>query len=418
MHHYIKSNLKESLTAVAVFICCFTSCYGQENFRKGYVVTAGRDTLSGLVDYREGFRSYRICQFKSLAEHDAVIYTPADILGYGLADGKSFETRKIKDANGVEKVVFLDVKLVGLVSLFKYERYLFVQKSGDSLIRISNDKSEKIINEKLVLRSSNQHVAVLSTMLFDCVELRDRTKNVPFVERNITTLLEDYNACKGAEHVTINAAKPWVKVLIGFTGGLHVSSLEVVSASVNHNYLAGKYETSKIPFVGISFDVLSPRISERLSFYGAVLYMRPTYRLDKGLRYSLSTHSNEVEIKTNQLKIPVGMRYSFRGENVVPYFNFGISTTINFASSSTWHQRIKYTTSVEENHYSGVWQMRTNQMGLWGGVGLVVSINRNLGAFMEIRYEETQSLSSYEAVATGVSSQVKNVQFIIGVRRK
>jgi hypothetical protein len=194
--------------------------------------------------------------------------------------------------------------------------------------------------------------------------------------------------------------------------------LEVEQVTLKYVHLAGKYDMTRTPMLGVSFDVLSPRISERLSFHGAILYLRPTYRLDKGLEYSLSKHSNQIEIKTHQLKFPVGFRYTFAGEKVAPYINFGISTTINFASSSTWHQHIKYTTTVEDNHYTDVWPTRTNQMGYWGGAGIVVSINQKLGAFLEIRYEENQTFSNANAMVAGLWSEMKNVQFIIGIRRK
>lgn len=411
--------LKMSKMACIAFAFCFANtCFSQENFKKGYIIRQGGNTLSGLVDYREGFRSYRICQFKSLPDQSIATYTPDDIMGYGLTNGRAFQTREIKDAARNKSVVFLDVKVVGLISLYKHEGSLFVQKAGDSLQRISNDKTEKLMNGKLVARSSNQHIAVLSTLLFDCVSLRERTQNVSFIERNITALLEDYNVCRGAENVTLNATKPWAKVMIGLTAGLHLSTLEVKQLTHKYVHLAGKYEMTRTPMIGVSFDVLAPRLSERLSFHGAVLYLRPTYKLDKVLQYSLSKHSNQVEINTNQLKFPVGFRYTFPGEKVAPYLNFGISTTINFASSSTWHQHIKYTTTVEESHNTDVWPTRTNQMGYWGGAGIVVSINQKLGAFLEIRYEQNQTFSNARAMAAGLWSEMKNVQLIAGIRRK
>jgi hypothetical protein len=57
-------------------------------------------------------------------------------------------------------------------------------------------------------------------------------------------------------------------------------------------------------------------------------------------------------------------------------------------------------------------------MGYWGGFGIVVPLNKKLGGFVEIRYEQTESLSNFNAIASGVDSEVKNAQFIIGIRKK
>ena len=100
-------------------------------------------------------------------------------------------------------------------------------------------------------------------------ELRERTQNVPLVERHITELIEDYNKCVGDKAVIYNATKPWVKFSFGITGGLHMSMLKVESPSFS--YVAGSYDITKTPFLGISMDVLSPRLSEHLSFHSDIL---------------------------------------------------------------------------------------------------------------------------------------------------
>lgn len=404
--------LKMSKVVFIAFAFCFTkTCFSQENFKKGYIIKSDGDTLSGLVDYREGFRSYRICQFKSVFDQSVATYTPDDIRGYGMINGKTFQSKKITEANGVLKNVFLDMKIIGFVTLYKYEYVFYVQKSSDSLQRLSNDKSQQLIDGKQVVRYTNQHIAVLSTMLFDCIALRERTQKVPFVERQITTLIEDYNACQSVAQTVVEASKSWAKVMVGLTGGVHFSRLEIASRSSADRRLDGSYDVTNTPFFGATFDLSSPRLTERLSFHGAVMYLHPKYRMD----HTTGTSVTQVEIATNQIKIPVGFRYTFRGEPAAPYLNLGISSTFNFSSTSTWDQKFRNGTSQYETN---LWTMRTNQMGLWGGVGIAISLNKYLGAFLEIRYEETQSLGNLTMTAKGVFSEVKNVQVIIGIRKK
>src|SRR5690606_2313902 len=120
----------------------------------------------------------------------------------------------------------------------------------------------------------------LSTMLFDCIALRERTQKVPFVERQIITLIEDYNACQSTAQIVVEASKPWAKVMVGLTGGVHFSRLNIQSRSSLFMRLHGSYDVTNTPFFGATFDLSSPRLSERLSFHGAVMYLHPKYRMD------------------------------------------------------------------------------------------------------------------------------------------
>jgi len=89
-----------------------------------------------LVDYKEGVKAYRSCTFKKMEDQSTVSYTPSDITGYGLIEGKFFESTEIKEGDQMQNLVFVEVKVKGVVSLYKFDNSFFVKKNGDTLTRL------------------------------------------------------------------------------------------------------------------------------------------------------------------------------------------------------------------------------------------------------------------------------------------
>ena len=73
----------------------------------------------------------------------------------------------------------------------------------------------------------------------------------------------------------------------------------------------------------------------------------------------------------------------------------GVSTTLNLNLGSTWIQEL-------EGHLNDVFirqdnndalPIRINQLGFWGGLGVIKSIAKKLSVFVELRYEQTDGIS-------------------------
>jgi len=57
------------------FLCVFTIniTLAQSNFKTGYVITQEGDTVSGMVDYREGFKAYRTVNLHAIWVNDQLL---------------------------------------------------------------------------------------------------------------------------------------------------------------------------------------------------------------------------------------------------------------------------------------------------------------------------------------------------------
>ena len=193
------------LILLLITICIAEFSFSQTDYRKGYVITNARDTLFGLVDYREKAKAYKSCDFKISKDQNAITYEPNSIVGYGFENDKFFQSREISIKNQPSQVVFLEVIVRGLVSLYKFEDTYFIEKGNDGLQQLINETNEVYVEGKRVLKNTNQHVGTINMLVFDCAEIRERVQKIKLDERVLTNLIEDYNRCKGEPGITFKA---------------------------------------------------------------------------------------------------------------------------------------------------------------------------------------------------------------------
>lgn len=404
------------LILLIILICTAEFGFSQTDYRKGYVITNASDTIFGLVDYREKVKAYKSCDFKVSKGQNATNYEPGSIIGYGFENDKFFQSREISIKNQSSQVVFLEVIVRGLISLYKFEDTYFIEKGNDGLQQLINETKEVFVDGKKVLKNTNQHIGTINMLVFDCVEIWTKVQKTRLDEKSLANLIEDYNRCKGVPSITFKAKKPWTKVMVGVTGGFNVSRLNF-ETNPGYEHLAGNFEVSKSPMIGVSLDILSPRLSERISFHGDLIYLSSKYYNYSLYNSSSSVERNYVTIDLQQFKVPIGIRYTFPKRNFTPYFNIGISSSFHLGSNSKWVQEVESNNVVNTNENEAL-TIKSKQLGLWGGCGVSKSINNKLNAFIELRYEQTDGITPFSVDSQGLNSKISNLQIFIGIRTK
>lgn len=405
-----------TLTAIA-FI---NLCYSQSDFRKGYVITHAGDTVHGLVSFREGPRAFNSCVFKSSGEQEPVTYGPQDIMGYGFINDKVFESRDIALKDQSPATVFLEVLVRGLVTLYRVDDAFLVEKEGDELRQLINE--QEIVNIKgpheakgrEVLRSSNEHIKVLNTLLFDCVETRQAVSKARLSQRVLTKLIERYNVCMGAPSRTFKEDKPWFRVQPALVVGIAFSNLDFAKMS-KYEHLSGSFDRSTALNLGISAELLSPRISERFSFHVGMLHSSLEYEGFASAPYLGGINRHYVTFEVSQLKVPLGLRYTFPARNFIPYINAGVSATFHLSSNSHWKKEWTFQDIIEIQEREAL-DIQSAQKGGWVGVGVVKPVGTKLALFGELRYERTDGLakSAFEA-DLDFKSVITNFQIVFGL---
>jgi hypothetical protein len=319
--------------------------FAQNDFREGYIISNAGDTSLGFIDYTQAGQRYRVCHFKKNNDQNVVAYEPSQIAAFGFVDNIFFESKEVKVENQEQRRVFAEVKVKGFVSLFRYDFEYYVEKNNGGLQRLSNENQTIYVNGKTMTHRSNQHVSVLSPLLFDCVELRQRVQHVSLTEKQLIKLVEEYNKCTSNTFVTYEASEPQVKVRVGIAGGINISNIKFSNADGNYDYLAGSFEGSSTLIIGLSLNAFAPGVSKRFSVQGELLYSKSNY--ENSASNGSGTKTSYVTIDLQQLKIPLGLRYTFPEKKFTPYLNFGISSTFNLSSSSPLTTNYKLANRIE-----------------------------------------------------------------------
>lgn len=402
--------------------------FSQNDFRRGFIITNQKDTVFGLVNYREGLKSYQSCDFKEAGTQNTISYSPENIPGYGYTNNKYFESRNIEIDSNNSKVVFLEVIVKGLVSLYKFQNTFFIEKENSGFYKLTNETKEKIVDGAKYLKQSNKYLGILQMLLFDCSEISSKVDKSELNERSLTTLVIEYNKCKNADFKTYKVGKSWVKFIPGIVVGINDSKLGFTTKPSTNEHLVGKFERSVSPEVGFSIDILSPRINERIAFHVEATYFRSEYYLFNITENDYTINRNYVTINSQDLNIPIGLRYTFPEKRFTPYFNFGISNTFHIKSSSYWilEAQTKNVVYTFNNTYHVVntseqeaLKMKFNEVGFWTGAGVMKSITSKISCFLEIRYEHTDGIVDRIAGnLTNLNSKISNFQVTCGIRTK
>lgn len=392
----------------SIFICPYA--YSQSDFRDGYIITNENDTIYGKIDYNAGSKNFHSCVFKK--DLKAVSYTPKEIKGYRFNGDKAFQS-KVIDINNEGVTVFSEVIVKGRASLYKYMDSFFIEKGDSVFHKLYSQKKEVEANGKTFIQQTNTHRGILNYILSDCKEIGSQIQRVNLFEKELTILIEDYNNCFEGTHIVYKSSKPWVKSIVGLFGILDVSQLNMESDNSSSELLNSNFENSSSLAIGLSIDILSPRLNERISLHGDVFYLNSKYTLFTENKGSV-INRDEVFIELEQIKIPLGVRYTFPEKLFAPYFNLGISSIIHISSDTKWIRETEINKTIKTYESEG-FSVKGNQLGIWGGVGVVKSVSNKVSGYIELRYEKTDGITQ-NSLLTGLNSSIKNFYFLIGIR--
>jgi len=403
------------LTFILLF--CYTSIFSQTDFRKGFIISTSGDTVPGFVNYYDGFKAFRSCAFKKSETDEAVLYEPSAIAGYGFEGDKVFEARTISIDSLPARIVYLEVVVKGLMSLYKFEKTFFIEWEKNGLTQLKNDPKEVLIGKRTLIQYSNQHIAAINMYAYECPELRQRVQRLRLVEREVTKIVEDYNRCKGVSPRSFKAKKPWNRISIGLAGGVNFSNLAFASGD-GQEYLAGSWETSPSQIFGATFEVFWPRVSERFSLTTDLLFVNSDYFKFTTSSNDFSSTRNYVSIDVGQLKIPMLIRYTLARHRVTPFIGAGFSMTFNTSLDKKWIREVQINDEVQVFNEPPFLE-KGKQLGWVASVGTLQSVHKKLNLTIELRYEQTDGFSrASEGQGLYTDMKLSNFQVMLGLKTK
>jgi len=407
-------------SSCAFFLVFNLSVHAQSDFREGYIVSNELDTIPGFIQYNEKRKAANVCIFKPSEDGLKVTYSPDQIRAYGYKNDRQYESKTVLLGEDSSKL-FLELLVSGKAKLFSYDRYLWFEKDGNNLLPLTNDPIERKLNGIIYVQKCNQYIVNLNSALNDCESIRDDIQQAKFTEKSLIKILDTYNKCVNTESIVLKDRRPKFKFILGISGGVQTSQINF-NTSLNH--LNGQFENSLTPIGGMTFDFYSPRLSEKVSVSGSLLYSSSNYyrfSIDEGTGF---INNNSVSINLKQLKVPLGVRYQFSTKQSAPFITLGSVYSMHLSAKSNWINKkveplfdpVRVTTNSEE-----IFPLRSHQWGVFCGIGWIKSVHKKLSVSIEIRSEWTNGLvdKSYDVPEEDhLFSRISNFQIIVSLKTK
>lgn len=285
-------SLHPILTALVTMLVSVANA--QTDFRPGFIINNGGDTLFGQLDYRGDALMGSICKFKT-ADDKVQEFKPTDIQGYRFTDSKYFVSKEVDG-----KKVFLEYLIKGKVNVYylrddKGDHY-YIDKEGLKLIELPYDEGIKMVDEKQVYYQSNKHYGILSYYMQDVPEIQPQIQGIKEPKhQNLIRLAENYNnmVCKDEKCIIYVKKGPGVKVLIETNVGIR--KFRQYDALLN--------ELGGLLYLSI------PRTNEKLFF-------------NTGFTYGFSSKNDSV---LRVYRIPLQLMYLYRVYKIQPKVGGGMN---------------------------------------------------------------------------------------------
>ncbi|MBD0404908.1 outer membrane beta-barrel protein [Flammeovirga sp. EKP202] len=370
---------KTKLALINLLLLISINSYAQKDFRAGFIITHESDTIQGMVDYRSNTKNYESCIFKG--KEGEKKYYPNQILGFGYQNDKLFSSQIIEGT-------FVEVLVTGKISLYK-SKDLYHAKKGTDLIDLKSSVKQVTIDGKVGVKETSNWRGSLTYLISDCIENPSKiTSSIQYSEKSLTRLFIQYNSCMGEEFTEPKADQPWTKFEYGILFGVSKSEINF-SGEYLYTYLPSSY-SSVDPTIGIQLAISSPRFTDRIAFQSELHFTKSSYSSFIETTSPINYFDTYVDINT--LSIPLSLKYSFPEKKYGFYLQVGLNVDVLLSKQARLLEERVYDDAVFTYPETTAFEMKSNQIGYWGGIGVLRSFEK-FKAGLTVRYTQMSELT-------------------------
>ena len=225
--------------------------------------------------------------------------------------------------------LFLEYLLQGIADLYylheKEKDYYFIEKDGVIQL-LSNDKRE-IFDDKngAAIIRSNKYLGVLNYMFQDCPQMKNQIKEVKFNAKSLIKATEQYHNYVCNDYACIDYSKTVNSQIL--LEGYISSYFSGMGLFYSNDYA---YTTALSPGIGIW--VQPKMIHDVWRFFIGLELSRNTFsgNFTHHIYDDNISYKNYIYLKSNVLRNPIKVSYSFRGKTIKPYIALGIDNIYYF----------------------------------------------------------------------------------------
>lgn len=404
----MKYTLKSFILSLAFLVSL--GVMGQDNFKKGYVITLDNDTLFGKINDAGGYKNSRLCTFKSRNSRKVTEYLPGQIKGYRMYKDKYYASKEAEGKDG-RKYYFMEVLVEGPVSLYhdrkSTERAFYIQKKGGDLIPLQNkevqlrykpEENIAVLYSPTYILHNRIYRDTLRYVFRDSEVIKGWVDNVNYDARSLKNITLDYIAERkfGENSITYERDLNLYRARVGIYGGIQLTDIEFLPSEAGkyskkepHSIISKRFYTNP---VGIFVNFPFPMLNDKLSFQ--VELMGNWMEYDEIFDSSQSLNEDTVAISANSFGIPLMIKYElFRGF-ITP--SLGIGKSFNFVYDS---EITGFSKGTAVNDDTGV-NVKNNELmihpiqkgGWFGEAGISFKLSPGVSLFANARYTYFKNL--------------------------
>lgn len=394
--------MKTRILVFIFFTILGSIIWAQTDFQPGYIITNEFDTLKGFVDYRGDIRNSTVCVFKTATSTESQTYYPADIQGYRFIDGKYYISRMITKTDN-EVRLFLEYLVHGIANLYYYrdnrgDHYL-IEKEGEDFVELTNEQVEVYKNDRTYQIKSNRYIGLLKTTFSDCEEILPKIDNVKFKHNDLINITSEYHTlvCEGEDCIIYEKRLPVISLSVAPLLGFNYSKIKFFIVDI---YSDLDFDSDFNLEGGVSLDILSPRLNEKISFQvDAVMMNNYFYAFSKQENTIIDEITyNDVHIHLFTLKTSFLLKYTFPKGKIKPSAFAG--WVGDFRLKSDTHRVLErdYGSTVNRYDYTDI-PLSDNSMGVQTGMGINYVIDPLKTLSLQCYYEYIQGNLSSEILS-------------------
>lgn len=327
--------------------------FAQKTFEPGYLITEKKDTLRGLINYKNWSKNPESISFKSGQEGKIETYEIDDLAGF-FVHGETYIKAEVAIDAGPSKDE--DMTYSPTPQIGKAIAFLLVINDGTKGFYYLKDKENKVqlyvrnkpgnyellinhkyrINDggKIGIVTQNRFRQQLATLFSDCEELTKTIVALTYSEHAIGKLFETYyTKCSSEKQIVAYQPEGFI-FQPAIVAGLSSSVLDF-KGSFDPEVIDGNFPRSTNFAGGISLNIIAPRLQRRFSIYNELLFT--SYK---------TTLINEIYTNENYyrkyyytmgyryIKLINMVRFQFPAGNSKVFLNLGFSNGLAISETN------------------------------------------------------------------------------------
>ena len=374
---------------------------GQINYKKGYVITNGNDTIYGRINDRGGLANAKVCVFNP-KNGPVVRYLPEDIKAYRMLDDKYYVSRRVF-VKGKYRHLFIDVLLKGEVSLYhnwkNKDLAYYIEKKDSDMVGLVNEEvmlrykpegNVAVLYSPTYILSNKIYRDSLRSVFSDSKKIQDQIQGVVYDPKSLTQITKAYiyDVCKGNNCITYERDLRKYTPRFGIYGGVQLNEISFLPS------MKGMYSNEEPTTVvakefysyplGIFVNFPLQMINDRLSFQIEAIW---NDRLYKEMLPGGQNFTERIEIESQSIGIPLLLKYQIGRGFISPSIAIGKETSFVYES------KVRIEESLEEKLKLKDFVLHPIQKGGWlGEVGLNFKLGNHLTLFSNLRYQMGKNL--------------------------